>query len=202
MKYDLDSYPQSLHVSRILNNHIFKILKKHLQLKGGEDVLEVGCNTGLLVKKVQEEGARACGIDINPSAINGAVTSNLHMMDAEDLQFPDYSFDRVYSLHTIEHVTNIQKVFKEMDRVLRPGGSIVLAYPIEPGILHGLFALKSAVFVYKNPFLARKIHLHSLNPRKIEELTNTMRLQHRESHFFDLFLPQYITVLDKPRGVV
>jgi|APSaa5957512622_1039677.scaffolds.fasta_scaffold51227_2 SAM-dependent methyltransferase len=47
----------------------------------------------------------------------------------DDLPVADNTFDMVISINTLEHVYNLNKVLKELVRVLRPGGRIVLAVP-------------------------------------------------------------------------
>ncbi|MEK7510403.1 MAG: class I SAM-dependent methyltransferase [Patescibacteria group bacterium] len=174
---------------------MFETVKKYLAPKTKERILEVGCNRGFLVKRMQEEEIDAWGVDINPQAIKHGVTENLQIADATDLPFPDASFDKIYSLHTIEHIPNTKKVFQEMERVLKPEGKIVIVYPAE--LIRGMFALRSAIFVYRKPFLCRKIHVHNFSPKDIKQLTKGSRLEYVKSHFPVLFLPQYLTILKK-----
>lgn len=176
---------------------LFKVLQKYLEVKRGHRVLEIGCNRGGLVQKMQKMGAVARGVDVNPEAIANGFTNTLSIMDAMHLDFPDASFDQVYSVHTIEHIPNIQKAFKEMERVLKPNGKLVLVYPAEPWLLRGFLALKSALFAYRNPFLARRIHLHSVTPAKLKHLAAQTSLVYRESKFPVLLYPQYLTVFVK-----
>ncbi len=193
MEYNSTSYAKSL----FLTGLTFQGVWRELKANKGEKVLEIGCNQGILVKKMRERGIDTQGIDINPQAVKESLAQEVHVMDATSLQFPDNSFDKIYSLHTIEHITDVKAVFLEISRVLRPGGRVVLVYPAEPGILRGLFALKSAIIAYKNPFFARKIHVHSLNPGKIQELIKGTLLQHTRTIFPFLMFPQYLTILEK-----
>ncbi|MCH7604823.1 class I SAM-dependent methyltransferase [Patescibacteria group bacterium] len=198
MKYDSKKYALSSYFDSLL----FRTIKKYLQLQKDDKVLEVGCNRGRLVEKMRDAEAQAQGVDVNPEAIRHGVSENIQVMDATDLQFPKESFHKIYSVHTIEHILNAKKALQEMERVLKPGGKIVLIYPAEPGFLRGLFALKSAILVYKNPFLAREIHIHNLNPKKIQELIRGTQLKHIESHFPIVWYPQYLTVLEKKNAGV
>ncbi|HEB13351.1 MAG TPA: methyltransferase domain-containing protein, partial [candidate division CPR3 bacterium] len=104
------------------------ILKK-LNVRPGERVLEIGCNRGRLLKKLQKQNIDAIGIDVNEKAVQKKVVDEVYLMDAENLEFEDESFDKIYSVHTIEHIPNLKKAIGEMDRVLKPGGRIVLIYP-------------------------------------------------------------------------
>ena len=51
---------------------------------------------------------------------------------AEALPFPDEAFDLVMAMDIIEHVDDDEPVFKELARVLRPGGALVLSSPLHP----------------------------------------------------------------------
>ena len=170
-------------------------IQKHLKIQKGDKVLEIGCNRGLLMQRMEAYGADVVGIDLNPKVVQKKIVEKVYEMDASNLNFPDASFDKIYSAHTIEHIPDLTKAFKEMARVLKPGGRIVLIYPAEP--IRGFFVLFRALLVYKNPMMARKIHLHKLNPKKIQKYIQGTGLRHVESHFPVCFLPQHLTVLEK-----
>lgn len=198
MNYNSKKYAHAALLSKWFEEYLFGALQKYLDVQPRERVLEVGCNRGSVVKRMQDLGAETRGIDINGEAIQDGIVPNLQEMDATDLKFQDAMFDKVYSLHTIEHIPNVEKALSEMERVLKPGGKIVLTYPIEPGYLQGLFCLYHAVVVYKNPLVARQIHVHSLNPRKIRKLIETTDLEYVQTPFFAVpFYPQHLTVLQK-----
>ena len=192
MKEASESYGLTLEMDSLQSGPILKKLDIHPRDK----VLEIGCNRGLLLRKLQKQNIDAIGIDINKKAVEKKVVEEVYEMDAQDLKFEDESFDKIYSAHTIEHIPNLKKAFREMERVLKPGGRIVLIYPAEP--IRGLFVIFRALFVYGNPLKARNIHLHKLNPKKIEELIEGTRLVHVDSGVPMPFPAiQYRTVLEK-----
>ena len=198
MNYNSKKYAHSTILSSWFEKYLFGAVQKYLDVRKGEMVLEVGCNRGSVVKRMQELGATVYGIDINAEAITDGIADNLQVMDATDLKFPDAMFDKAYSLHTVEHIPDVKKAIEEMERVLKPSGKLVLTYPTEPEFLRGFFCLYHAVVVYKNPFFARKIHVHSLNPKKIRKLVKDTNLQYLQTPFFAVpFYPQYLTVLQK-----
>ncbi|OHA64756.1 MAG: hypothetical protein A2843_02455 [Candidatus Wildermuthbacteria bacterium RIFCSPHIGHO2_01_FULL_48_27b] len=192
-------YAHSTYLSTWFERYLFQVLQRYLDAREGEKVLEIGCNRGALVKRLQGLGVDAYGVDINAEAIADRVTNNLSVMDATHLEFPDNSFDKVYSLHTIEHIPDLQKALTEMERILKPQGRLVLTYPIEPSFMRGFWCLYHAVVVYKNPLAAREIHIHSIHPKKLRELVHAfgLRLKHVTSPFFGSFYPQYLTVFEK-----
>lgn len=190
-EYQSEKFAQSL----FEDTNLFKKLVEHLDPRRADKVLEVGCNRGFFTKKMQELSPKTYGIDINEKAIAGGLTHNLSVMDATNLEFEDGSFDKVYSSHTIEHVSDPSKMLREIERVLRVGGRAVLVYPAEP--IRGLFALRSAWIMFRNPFRAREIHTNNFNPKKIELLIKNSKLEHIESDFSPLMIPQYFTVFQK-----
>lgn len=171
----------------------FGRVKKYLDPQPQEKILEIGCGRGYTTKKVQRIAPQTFGIDLNSKAIQSGVAQNLQTMNAETLEFPDNTFDKIYAFHTIEHIPNIAKALGEMVRVLKPGGKIMLVYPAEP--IRGLFAIPASLILFKNP---RAIHLHKLSPQRImREFIPGTGLRHIESKLSLFPSPQYFTLLEK-----
>lgn len=190
MEYNSKTYAQSLFLGGMSFGSIWKALKPEKR----EKVLEIGCNQGLLVKKMRERGVDARGVDINPQAIKSACVKEVEVMDATSLRFEDNTFDKIYSAHTIEHIPDLLKALQEMARVIKKGGRIVLIYPAEP--IRGLFCIRSAFFLWQNPL---RIHVHKLSPKRlINNFLPGTGLKYMKSEFFLLFPgPQYLTILEK-----
>lgn len=191
MIYRSKAYALALKGDKLL----FKNLLKYLNPQPEDEILEVGCSRGFLTKWMQNFSEDTIGIDINSEAILHGVTSKLRTMDATSLEFSSEAFDKIYSCHTIEHIPDLKKLFREMERVLRPGGKIVLVYPAEP--VRGIFAMRASSIIFRNPFRCREVHLHKLNPKEIEKIIDGSELKHLESHFSFFVTPQYFTILEK-----
>lgn len=173
----------------------FEEVRKRLNPRREERILEIGCAKGQVVKAVQDLGPETYGIDINHKAIAEGVTRNLQAMSAEDLRFEDEHFDKIYSFHTIEHVSSPKKMLQEISRVLKPGGKALIVYPAEP--VRGLFSILASFIMFRHPFNARKIHLHKLTPKKIQGMLSGTELEHLESGFSIARGPEFFTVLRK-----
>lgn len=99
--------------------------------------LDVGCGAGFsLMKAFREFDCTVQGIDPEPGAHGvGRFTSGLWKErpiiqgSAEKLPFPDESFDVVYSSHVLEHVNSEIEALKEMKRVLKPNGILIIGMP-------------------------------------------------------------------------
>jgi ubiquinone/menaquinone biosynthesis C-methylase UbiE len=135
---------------------------------------------------------------VNPEAVSNSVTPGLRVMDATRLAFANQSFDKIYSFHVIEHILNIEGALLEMDRVLKPGGRVLLVYPAEP--IRGLYVIPTAIRLFGNPFRARDLHLHRLSPRVLQGFlrATSLRIAGGALHF--LLTPQFVTVLTKPEA--
>src|SRR5262245_41221875 len=98
-------------------------------------VLEVGVGTGLSLPGYRRE-LEIVGIDLSPEMLEKARervaaeglanVTGLHEMDAGDLKFPDGSFDTVVAMYVMTVVPEPEKVMRELARVCRPGGEVLL----------------------------------------------------------------------------
>jgi ubiquinone/menaquinone biosynthesis C-methylase UbiE len=96
----------------------------------GKKTLEIGVGLGSDHQQLAEAGAILTGIDLTPRAVGHTqrrfelfgLKSELQVGDAENLPFPDASFDAVYSWGVLHHSPDTQKAIQEVHRVLKPGG--------------------------------------------------------------------------------
>ena len=103
-----------------------------LNLRVGESVLLLGVGTGLDLPHIQA-GVKVTGIDLSPAMLrkaqdkaNGRNDVSLLEMNAQALDFPDDSFDVVVLNLILSVVPDGAVVFREVWRVLRPGGRAVI----------------------------------------------------------------------------
>jgi ubiquinone/menaquinone biosynthesis C-methylase UbiE len=110
----------------------------------GKDVLEIG--TGMGADHLEWARSRPhylAGIDLTPRAVAWAAQrldayglgSDLREGDAENLPFPDCSFDIVYSWGVLHHSPDTPRTFLEAHRVLRPGGTLRVMIYHRPSIV-------------------------------------------------------------------
>ena len=177
------------------NPVVCRILLKYLNPKKGEKILDLGCGEGCYMKEIEQYTKDVIGIDNSRGVVEKVSNPKILCADGTSLPFDSLTFDKIYSLNTIEHIADLEKLFSEVSRVLKPGGIAVFLYPFEP--IRGVQATVAACRQYNNPFAGRKIHLHSLNPNKIKTLILHTELDHKQSMLF-FFTLSYITVLQKP----
>jgi len=103
----------------------------------GLKVLEIGCGIGTDGAQFAKAGADYTGIDLTEAAIDLArrrfvlaeLKGDFCVSDAERLDFPDDSFDLVYSHGVLHHTPDIEAAVAEIHRVLKPGGrAVVMLY--------------------------------------------------------------------------
>ena len=99
----------------------------------GKDVIELGCGTGYVSSWLARRGARVVGIDNSPAQLASARQFQeefgleflvLHAI-AEDLPFPDESFDLAISEYGASIWADPYRWIPETARVLRPGGELI-----------------------------------------------------------------------------
>jgi len=177
------------------NSALFKVLLEHLKPEEEETVLDMGCSRGFYVKAMEDYTRGVIGVDISEDSLENAVTPRVEYGDITNLNFTEGSFDKVYSLHTIEHLPDLERFFAEVTRVLKPGGTAIVIYPWE--LFRGMQAIGAAIRQYRNPLLARKLHLHRLTPKSIRRLIAGTSLTHRQSRLVFAMGIQYMTILTK-----
>ncbi|MES2598945.1 MAG: class I SAM-dependent methyltransferase [Verrucomicrobiota bacterium] len=111
--------------------HQLVLAEMRTRVKPGAAVLDAGCGTGGMMARMA--GWDAKGVDISPAAVWHCQERGLHEVTQAsvcELPFPDASFDLVLSLDVLYHqqVDDISAL-KEMARVLRPGGILILNLP-------------------------------------------------------------------------
>ncbi len=95
-------------------------------------ILVDGCGVGQYVRHLAELGYNAIGLDIDFERVREGMQEGieqLHVAAGEYLPYPDNTFDALLSHEVIEHVANDRCAAREMIRVLRPGGRVILFCP-------------------------------------------------------------------------
>lgn len=96
------------------------------------DVLDVGCMDGRVSSGIARTARSVTGVDIAPSPIwNTLERDGLRFVtaDAQRLPFEDASFDLVIAGSMLHHASSPTRVIREMARVRRPGGTLVIIEP-------------------------------------------------------------------------
>lgn len=136
----------------------------------GHEVLDYGCGTGYGTALLAESAARVVGVDIDEDTLAYARGShrqpNLSFRcvppaESGPLPFDAASFDTVVSFQVIEHISAVQACFSEIDRVLRPGGHVLIATPDRT----------SRLFAFQKPW--NRFHVTEYSAPQLKDLLNS-----------------------------
>lgn len=114
------------------------------EIRPGEIVLDLGCGRGretFMAATLAGPSGKAFGLDLTQAMVDlarrtagesadvqaGRIQVEFVQGDIETLPFPDQAFDVVISSCVINHARDKQRVYREIHRILRPGGRFVIA---------------------------------------------------------------------------
>ncbi len=99
---------------------------------GPDRVLDIGCGRGLLLSAFRRRGWEVQGTELSESAARYArevARVPVEIGRVEDLGFPDNSFGAVTLWHVLEHIHDPRVVLAEVNRILKPGGVLLVGVP-------------------------------------------------------------------------
>jgi SAM-dependent methyltransferase len=137
------------------------------RLAVARDVLDLGAGAGIVRElDVRGMGPRVHGVDLDPRVLENPFLDDARVGSAEDIPYPDSSFDLVFCNNVLEHLPDPGRAFREVARVLRPGG----------------------VFLAKTPNRRHYVALLArLTPHRVHEVVNEWRGRDREDTFPTLY---------------
>ena len=141
-------------------------------------LLDVGCGLGIFLSMAKMDGWETCGVDISAYAARYArekfgleVYSNGRL---EEASFPSESFDVITLWDSLEHFSDPLVQFKEIHRILKSDGIIMLDTPNESSLLRVLakylYMITGRIFTYPITKLYHQYHLYYYNSVAIETL--------------------------------
>jgi len=136
--------------SRFMESSAVEFLDR-LPLRGGDRLLDVACGSGQLALLAARKGATVTGVDIATNWIEAArgratsegLAATFDQGDAEDLPYPDESFDIVATIYGAMFAARPERVAQELARVCRSGGTIAMANWTKEGFIGRMFQIIS-----------------------------------------------------------
>ncbi len=126
-------------LNRVMTLGLDRCWRKHAVKGLHGNVLDVACGTGDRVVELLKQGCIVTGVDLSEEMLAiakvKAPTATYMIADAESLPFEDAAFDTVTCAFGVRNLVHLEQGLKEMLRVLKPGGRMVileLATPDNP----------------------------------------------------------------------
>ena len=146
---------------RFVHRDRLEKISRHVK---GKKILDAGCGEGHLLKFLSKRKADYFGIDITEVALEKArkrfPEGKFYKMDLAKLEFPDESFDCVTCSEVLEHIYLYKDVLKELIRVLKKDGLLIITFPNETNWTISRFLLG------RRPIKVPD-HVNSFTPKKM-----------------------------------
>jgi len=110
---------------------LLAVLDRYLKHHKANHILDVGCGTGTMLGYLSRYG-HAQGIDADEQAVRFCIergVGDVQQVTASTLPFADGTFDLVTILDVLEHIDDDAGTLRELHRVLRPGGLLLVSVP-------------------------------------------------------------------------
>lgn len=138
-------------------------------------LLDIGCGTGTMLKRMADLGWQVQGLDFAPKAVEVARSQglNVRLGSLEEQCFDDESFDAVVMSHVIEHVVDPHALLANCKRILKPGGQLISITPNASSWGHQLYLRN-----WSN--LDPPRHLHIFTPEAMEQIAKDVGFRQYE----------------------
>ncbi len=97
-----------------------------------QKIIDIGCGIGILLTKLKEEkNCEVLGIDVSEEGIKAVMNKNIlgFIAKVPPIPVPSDSFDVAIATELLEHISKPEKLIKEMFRILKPMGTLIISTP-------------------------------------------------------------------------
>ena len=139
-------YPLFFHHKK--NNYLLKFIFSPLKflIKGtkihpGEKILDIGCGSGQFLYEMNSLGLKTWGIEPGKFDLEGAKKEGLKInnQDLKKSKYKSNFFDIITMHHVLEHLDNPKKNIKEIRRILKKNGLLIIGVPNNKSLAYKLF---------------------------------------------------------------
>lgn len=134
------TYESASRLQRLMGNAMLERIERQAGLNGGQ-ILDLGCGTGWFSRKLADfespdDVKTVIGMDLSSGMVEHARTNSQHeitwvVADAEAIPLPDQSCDLVFSNLMVQWCAAPTQVLRECQRVLKPGGRLMISTLLE-----------------------------------------------------------------------
>ena len=202
-----------------VKNYLFIVRKKRAEglldrdVRAGLRILDIGCGSGVMAPYFAQKGAIYLGIDISEKMIAQAKKEIGQIVewqdrvlfaqgDIKDLDFPNDHFDIVIVLDVLEYIEDRETAIREIVRVARNGGSVLIAVPnkacVNQMARRWLRPIVANSFNLLNRVVGKPVqsgvYYHPFHPKELESLLEKYGCKKTGEAFYDLeilFYPFY-----------
>ena len=134
-KYDPDAFHHhSNSFVRFIERTRVKAIFKDIDIEGEDCIIEIGCGAGNVIERASTR--KLFGLDISSSVLRKArqrLSNRVHLFqaDAQNLPCKDQAFTHIICSEVLEHLLDPLAAIKEMTRVLKTEGTVVISVPNE-----------------------------------------------------------------------
>lgn len=122
-------------------------------------VLEVGFGSGILFPELNGRADYIYGIETHDKIrevekmahLAGVKNCELRQASISNIPYPDNYFDLVFSVSTLEHISELEQAVQEIRRVTKPGGEIISSFPVKNIVTDIFFRLLGFVPSHLHP---------------------------------------------------
>jgi ubiquinone/menaquinone biosynthesis C-methylase UbiE len=155
-------------------------------------VVDFGCGNGEILKEIKKinPALKCIGLDVSNEALRQAKEKNpdvdfFKIEDGEKLPLKDSSIDFVFSSEVIEHIYDTQNAFKELSRILKPGGKALITTPY-----HGLIKnIILALFYFDDHFNPTGPHIRFFTQKSLYLLLEDNNFKIIKRGYYGRFYP-------------
>lgn len=167
-------------------------LKKFIPLNDNIIIVDFGCGNGKILGEIKKINSKAklVGFDVSETALKEAKKNLLEVefnkiTDGEKLSLGDKVVDFIFSSEVIEHIYDTENAFKELARILKPGGKILLTTPYH-GFIKNLLIILFAFNKHFNPVGA---HIRFFTKKTLFNLFKKYGFEMEKYGYYGRFFP-------------
>lgn len=155
-------------------------------------LLDFGCGKGVITEKIHllRPSYTICGVDISSKALIVAKrrikTGEFRLIDeSQHIPYPNNTFDIILASDVLEHIYDTKTAFRELARVLKPGGTLIITVPYN-GKLKMLIAVLIGFEFYFDP---SSPHIRHFSPKTLTQCVKNTGLHVERIGYYGRFYP-------------